>query len=59
MVLISVIDVYISCRKQYGLLVNPYSTSLDRNQYSYAAVKGRTEEHDIGLVWAEMLFTVC
>ncbi|KAL3443255.1 extracellular metallo proteinase mep [Aspergillus insuetus] len=41
-----------------GIRKYPYSTSLLRNPYTYATINIYDEVHDIGEIWATMLFEV-
>jgi extracellular elastinolytic metalloproteinase len=41
-----------------GFRTRPYSTSKSVNPYTYATAKTKSEEHDIGEVWANILVNV-
>lgn len=41
-----------------GIRAYPYSTSLTTNPLTYASVNGMTAVHNIGTVWATMLYEV-
>ncbi len=41
-----------------GIREYPYSTSLTANPYTYTSVNSMSEVHDIGTVWATMLYEV-
>jgi extracellular elastinolytic metalloproteinase len=39
-----------------GIRDRPYSTSLERNPHTYKSVDGVTQQHQIGTVWASILY---
>ncbi len=41
-----------------GIRDHPYSTSTKTNPYTYTSVNSMSEVHDIGTVWATMLYEV-